>query len=648
MPLTPGNSKPIISNNIREFHTGKTFAHTAAKFGKKRADKQAIAVALSTARRSAKKYAQGGDVNGATDDMITPDSLPGVPDALRNAASDIASPIANMVMAPGKTLTQKPQTPGQWSDLDEATSQINTKAAPAWGINTAGTLAGVGAPAAEEGAAGIFGGDIAAYNLAKRGSPEPLAALKKAQTMESDGHAVDVAAQAGTSLLKDTPYGGVSKGADGKWRFEISDDSAKLNPNLERGMTDENYVQPTSLLGYHKMGDIVNHPELYKAYPEIADMPVRSTGFNFGTLGWYNPTDQSFALATGKERDVLSTALHEMQHKVQNTEGFKPGANTKMFEPPDWAETKEQYNNVSNQIDTILERAGYMGPDKYKALSAAEETLKTLDATTPVTNNWNQRYYGRVINQLDKAGILPYLQEFTKLRADIRNTEKKIYDSYSRAMGEVESRNVQRRMSAGSAERREVPPIYTEDIPRDKQIDPTMKQNQGGAVARAKMGYASGGSLNAPWYERNAARDIFHEGLIHSSVPGRTDKINMNVAKGAYVVPADVVSGMGQGNTMAGGKQMSSMFKTNPLTMASRFKPPPPPMAPKMPKGLARGGHAETVPIIAAGGEYVIHPTSLIRKYGNLDKGHAEMDKFVVDKRKQHKKTLGKLPGPKK
>lgn len=52
MPLKKGRSRKTVSRNISEFHKGSTYARTAAKFGKEKADKQAVAVALATARRS--------------------------------------------------------------------------------------------------------------------------------------------------------------------------------------------------------------------------------------------------------------------------------------------------------------------------------------------------------------------------------------------------------------------------------------------------------------------------------------------------------------------------------------------------------------------------------------------------------------------
>lgn len=54
----------MISSNIREFHGGKTYARTAAKYGRARADKQAVAVSLNQARRSGAKIPKPGDREG--------------------------------------------------------------------------------------------------------------------------------------------------------------------------------------------------------------------------------------------------------------------------------------------------------------------------------------------------------------------------------------------------------------------------------------------------------------------------------------------------------------------------------------------------------------------------------------------------------
>ena len=55
MPLKKGKSKKVVSENISEFHGGETYSKTKKKFGKKKADKQAIAVAMSKAGKSRKK-----------------------------------------------------------------------------------------------------------------------------------------------------------------------------------------------------------------------------------------------------------------------------------------------------------------------------------------------------------------------------------------------------------------------------------------------------------------------------------------------------------------------------------------------------------------------------------------------------------------
>lgn len=55
MPLHRGSSKKTVSRNIREFHTGATYARTKARYGKRVANRQAVAAALSEKRRSGRK-----------------------------------------------------------------------------------------------------------------------------------------------------------------------------------------------------------------------------------------------------------------------------------------------------------------------------------------------------------------------------------------------------------------------------------------------------------------------------------------------------------------------------------------------------------------------------------------------------------------
>jgi hypothetical protein len=139
-----------------------------------------------------------------------------------------------------------------------------------------------------------------------------------------------------------------------------------------------------------------------------------------------------------------------------------------------------------------------------------------------------------------------------------------------------------------------------------------------------------------------------HTGPIHSGVSGRTDHLPIHVPTGSYVMPADIVSGMGEGNTIAGFKHMKRLFGGNPYGGETA-----PYGQHGGPYGMASGGSVETedpgVPIVAAGGEFVVHPYSV--KYwggGDLDTGHKVLDKFVTQFRGDLVHTLKKLPGPRK
>lgn len=122
--------------------------------------------------------------------------------------------------------------------------------------------------------------------------------------------------------------------------------------------------------------------------------------------------------------------------------------------------------------------------------------------------------------------------------------------------------------------------------------------------------------------------------LIASSVPGRTDAIPAAPAPGSVVIPADVVSGVGQGNTLAGDQIIRSMFAGAPFGMT----PPAPSQALAAPGGQ---------PIQAAGGEEVVDPAALVRVGGgDLRRGQDIVNDWIRQSRELNIRQLQNLPGP--
>lgn len=140
-----------------------------------------------------------------------------------------------------------------------------------------------------------------------------------------------------------------------------------------------------------------------------------------------------------------------------------------------------------------------------------------------------------------------------------------------------------------------------------------------------------------------------HSGPIHSTVAGRTDHLPMHVESGSYVLPADILSGApgAEGNTMAGFAHARRVFGGTPRGGGSQ-----PYNHEGGPYGMKKGGDASgpgTVPIVAAGGEYVVHPEAVKEiGGGDLDMGHKVLDEFVKRVRADLIKTLKKLPPPKR
>ncbi len=74
------------------------------------------------------------------------------------------------------------------------------------------------------------------------------------------------------------------RGADNKWRMEISDGKAIENPKIERVVDEET----GEVFFRGTLEDIYDNPALYKAYPHLADLKISIQNMPFSTHGYYN------------------------------------------------------------------------------------------------------------------------------------------------------------------------------------------------------------------------------------------------------------------------------------------------------------------------------------------------------------------------
>lgn len=179
--------------------------------------------------------------------------------------------------------------------------------------------------------------------------------------------------------------------------------------------------------------------------------------------------------------------------------------------------------------------------------------------------------------------------------------------------------------------------------------------------------YALGGEIGK--VGPNASRGTFSEragihmpgtssGFLHTAGPGRTDNLHIKPVSNSYVLPSDVVSGSGQGNSLSGSKAIQAAISTFPhgvsaTSVGHRFGAPKPP---HIGAPMAKGGKPNVANIIAAGGEEVLSPEQVeaIGRYFGGDKhpdgaiahGHSILDKLVLHVRGRTIKELKGLRGP--
>lgn len=168
---------------------------------------------------------------------------------------------------------------------------------------------------------------------------------------------------------------------------------------------------------------------------------------------------------------------------------------------------------------------------------------------------------------------------------------------------------------------------------------PQMSQNMGIASHMAD------GGKNGP--NENHVPSMPHmEGLFPGNTGGRTDVLHRTVPVDSHVIPADIVSGLGEGNTSAGSAILDKMFNVqnfSPAHANHAFS------AHIRPEKLSRAGKPSHTNIIAASGEYLVPPNKVAQiGGGDIKKGHQLLDEFILHVRKKTAEKLKKLPAPKK
>jgi hypothetical protein len=112
------------------------------------------------------------------------------------------------------------------------------------------------------------------------------------------------------------------QGDDGKWRFEIPDDTSSMYVSKE---------------GEKPLSDTLHHPKLYEAYPDVANIPTYTGRFHPDQGGAYDTEMDKIYLNSNTPFNQRSALLHEIQHAIQQREGFTPGGSPNRFTPEEIA-----------------------------------------------------------------------------------------------------------------------------------------------------------------------------------------------------------------------------------------------------------------------------------------------------------------------
>ena len=323
-----------------------------------------------------------------------------------------------------------------------------------------------------------------------------LEALDRAQDMERRGVAME-------TIFQET---GWYTGADGKWRFEIDDSGMEysrwgdMNRSdraeyarfrelegrfIDGTITQEEQTELRSLLeeGHGpgraeeqqtlRLSDFVRHDELYQNYPQLRRAGLRFADLPDGTYGTYNTETNTITLDNSLRSSPEDTLVHEIQHAIQNAEGFAGGSSPEYWRTPREAAIRPEYRGriqeTRERLREIEDRFRQEWPNDTINLENARAYYAWDDLYWKEESQEGQQRYLDRMNTIEEAaregGWEDLLNEYYAARAerdaaisagmDARRTP---YDAYFNTAGEIEARDAAQRRQMTPEQRRETMP----------------------------------------------------------------------------------------------------------------------------------------------------------------------------------------------
>lgn len=208
------------------------------------------------------------------------------------------------------------------------------------------------------------------------------------------------------------------------------------------------------------LADYINHPELFANYPQLRQASLQFTDLPDGTRGRYNTESHTITLDNSLRSSPEDTLVHEIQHAIQNAEGFAGGAS-----PEYWARRESETgdlvsNRLQQEYDQILNGLGREDRNRYTRYTELGRELESLSAADPDTEAG--RWYDRLEAEQDAVyeELYPnaWFRRLLDLSRRMEDTAGEYRRMYQNTAGEIEARDVTARRQLTPEQRRQTMP----------------------------------------------------------------------------------------------------------------------------------------------------------------------------------------------